>query len=648
MSRHLGTDLLIILKGLDCVIKQGIRLEENRLRHIWLTSSIRTLSEELCQKSVNTGKEILNDPKILQNSATRIFTESVERSSVVLAGIKEVACYASAKENILPKDDEVSEKVKEKEDYITPTPDTNLADKKSNAIEVEEVKMSADIMKNKNYGELTMGKANDIDKVENGILSKSAHYIRPEESSKFDPETETKDTSLPKTFILSPKDQQEQLSSRARQRRVPASRLARLVSFGGLAAGLGFGTAAEFARRTIERTVSKSEGKKSAKSEKLIPSAASLFLTQANAERIVNTLCKVRGAALKIGQILSIQDNNIVSPELQKAFERVRQAADFMPTWQVKRVMVKEFGPDWESMLTAFEETPFAAASIGQVHLAMLHDGRQVAMKIQYPGVAEGIESDIDNLVSILKVWNIFPEGFFIDNVVKVAKRELAWEVDYVREAECAKKFKDLLRPYPEYLVPSVIDELSTKQVYTTELVNGIPIDKCAELDQATRDHVCLLIMRLCLKELFEFLYMQTDPNWSNFFYDPESKKLALLDFGATRSYEKAFMDKYILVIKAAADGKRDEAMQAAHVDAVMILGEVFGTGGFDFGAQNTTLRLQRLIPTIVTERLCPPPEEIYSLHRKLSGVFLLCAKLRVTMNCRILFEEVLNEYKFG
>lgn len=92
------------------------------------------------------------------------------------------------------------------------------------------------------------------------------------------------------------------------------------------------------------------------------------------------------------------------------------------------------------------------------------------------------------------------------------------------------------------------------------------------------------------------------------------------------------------------------QIMEEAHVDAVMILGEMFGesAGEFDFGAQDTTKRIQQLVPTIITHRLCPPPEEIYSLHRKLSGVFLLASKLKVKMSCRDLFMDIYNEYKFG
>ncbi|XP_012267619.2 atypical kinase COQ8B, mitochondrial isoform X2 [Athalia rosae] len=445
------------------------------------------------------------------------------------------------------------------------------------------------------------------------------------------------------------------LSENARQRKVPSTRLQRVVSFGTLGLGLGIGTMAEYTRRTLglrEQSVSQS--------------LDSMFLTKANAERIVSTLCKVRGAGLKIGQILSIQDNSVISPELQKAFERVRQSADFMPTWQVERVLSSELGSDWKSKLSSFESKPFAAASIGQVHLATLLDGTAVAMKIQYPGVAEGIQSDIDNLVSVLKIWNIFPEGMFIDNVVDVAKRELAWEVDYVREAECTRKYKSLILPYKDYYVPRVIDEFSTQQIFTTELIDGIPVDKCADMDMETREHICKMVMRLCLLELFVFRYMQTDPNWANFFYNTESRQLVLLDFGACRAYDKSFMDKYIEIIKGASEGDRakvlhlsremgfltgyeSKVMDDAHVDAVMILGQVFDRDHeyFDFGGQDVTKRIQALVPTILNHRLCPPPEEIYSLHRKLSGVFLLCAKLNVKINCRDMFHEVYNNYQF-
>lgn len=126
-------------------------------------------------------------------------------------------------------------------------------------------------------------------------------------------------------------------------------------------------------------------------------------------------------------------------------------------------MMQRELGLEWRNNFLTFEEIPFAAASIGQVHWAKLTDGKEVAVKIQYPGVARGIESDIDNLVGIVKVWDLFPKAMFLDNLIRVAKRELAWEVDYVREAECTRKFRKLLEPYEDYYVPEVIGRFGSR-----------------------------------------------------------------------------------------------------------------------------------------------------------------------------------------
>ena len=109
--------------------------------------------------------------------------------------------------------------------------------------------------------------------------------------------------------------------------------------------------------------------------------------------------------------MLSIQDTALINPQVSQIFERVRQSADYMPPWQLHRVMIEEFGIGWRDHFIEFSDQPFAAASIGQVHRGVLKDGRVVAVKVQYPGVAKGIESDINNLMGILKVAKIVPES---------------------------------------------------------------------------------------------------------------------------------------------------------------------------------------------------------------------------------------------
>ncbi|CAH2985239.1 unnamed protein product [Chilo suppressalis] len=635
-------DIIGVVRGLRLVVEAGLKLQQENSRVIWNNSSIKSIVQNCPTNTISAYKPKPGDAKDL-----------LERALVVAQGFRQFAVLHISNFNA----------------------ETETPDEMDNELKEEIEELNREF--NKTFE--TLKKSQDH---KSSLSSTSTHYVSPltklQDKSKEQPSPISHETiTIPKMAPLSKFEMERPeyvasgsketpkkpvakkkirvaLSENSKERVVPSSRIGRMISFGSLAAGLGVGTVAQYARNTIQSVTGKTD------------ESANAFLSPANAERIVDTLCKVRGAALKLGQLLSIQDDTMISPELQRIFQRVRQSADFMPTWQVEKVMSMQLGPDWRSRVQHFEEKPFAAASIGQVHLAMLHSGQEVAMKVQYPGVAKGINSDIDNLVGVLKVWNMFPKGMFIDNIVEVAKKELAWEVDYVREAECTRKFKNLLAPYPEYFVPEVIDDLCASEVITTELIDGMPLDKLFDAPYETRVDIASKIMRLCLREMFVLRCMQTDPNWANFFYNPTTKQVILLDFGATREYSKEFMDQYIEIIKAASEGNRDgilmmsremkfltgyesKIMEETHVDTVMIMGEVFtssGDGEFDFGTQKTTRRIQALVPTILTHRLCPPPEEIYSLHRKLSGVFLLCSKMKVKMNCRVMFEQIYEQYK--
>uniref|UniRef100_G7PXM3 Coenzyme Q8B n=1 Tax=Macaca fascicularis TaxID=9541 RepID=G7PXM3_MACFA len=443
-----------------------------------------------------------------------------------------------------------------------------------------------------------------------------------------------------------------QLSDRSRERKVPASRISRLANFGGLAVGLGLGALAEMAKKSLPGGHLQS-GWFWAGLQPLPVGG------QCRADR-ADLMYSSRGCPQGWPDA---QHPGFISPQLQRIFERVRQSADFMPRWQMLRVLEEELGRDWQAKVAFLEEVPFAAASIGQVHQGLLKDGTEVAVKIQYPGVAQSIQSDVQNLLAVLKMSTALPAGLFAEQSLQALQQELAWECDYRREAACAQNFRQLLANDPFFRVPAVVKELCTTRVLGMELAGGVPLDQCQGLSQDLRNQICFQLLTLCLRELFEFRFMQTDPNWANFLYDASSHQVTLLDFGASREFGTEFTDHYIEVVKAAADGDRDRVLQKsrdlkfltgfetkafsdAHVEAVMILGEPFATQGpYDFGSGETARRIQDLIPVLLRHRLRPPPEETYALHRKLAGAFLACARLQAHIACRDLFQDTYHRY---
>lgn len=370
-------------------------------------------------------------------------------------------------------------------------------------------------------------------------------------------------------------------------------------------------------------------------------------------------------AVLRLARLANVNaDSKMLPKPIHDVLQRVQDSADYMPAAQRNAVLAVDLGNDWRELFESFDEKPIAAASIGQVHGAVLKSsGHRVAVKVQYPGVASSISSDLNNLSLLLTASRLLPKGLYLDKTIANARTELAWECDYIREAECAKRFRDLLADEIDtFTVPRIIDEASGKRVLTMERMEGIAVTKVRNLNQEQKDWIGTQILRLCLREIIEFNFMQTDPNWTNFLYNDKTSKLELLDFGASREFPQKFINLYIQVLAAASRSDRDacrdlsvqlgyltgyesKAMLNAHIDSVMTLAEPFMSTApdvYDFQNQTITDRVRGLIPVMIRERLAPPPEETYSMHRKLSGAFLLCARLGSRVKCKEMFKQAL------
>lgn len=431
-----------------------------------------------------------------------------------------------------------------------------------------------------------------------------------------------------------------------RESKVPSSRFGRIWNYSGLAAGMFAGAVSESFSRV---TGGGGQG--------------SLMLSPANMERLVAKLSKMRGAALKLGQMMSFQDSKMLPAPIQEVLQRVQDRADYMPSWQRDRVLVTNLGSEWRDLFEDFEEKPIAAASIGQVHRATLKNGAKVAVKIQFPGVAESINSDLDNLGILLAATKLLPKGLYLNKTIDNARTELGWECDYEREAKCAERYRSLLAAEDDvFSVPKIYPEACGKQVLTMEFMDGVGVTRIKSFTQEQRDWIGTQILRLCLREITEFHFMQTDPNWTNFLYNAERDRLVLLDFGASREYPDKFITQYVQLLAAASrtdregvrilseelgylTGHESKTMLDAHIASVLTLAEPFLESApevYDFRDQTITERVKAQIPVMIKERLAPPPEETYSLHRKLSGAFLLCARLGSRVRCREMFEQSL------
>ena len=427
----------------------------------------------------------------------------------------------------------------------------------------------------------------------------------------------------------------------ARSAVVPGGRLSRLARLGSLATGVAGGMLAEGARQLAA-------GKR--------PKVSELVLTPANARRVAEQLAQLRGAAMKVGQLMSMDAGSLLPPELADILARLREDARTMPMSQVVQVLETHWGKGWEQGFERFSFTPCAAASIGQVHRARTRDGQELAIKLQYPGVRRSIDSDVDNVATLLRVSGLLPKALDLATLLAEAKRQLHEEADYRREAESLHRFGGLLGDAEHFVLPRAVDALTRSDILAMSWVEGVAVETLADpqaADQALRDRVGSLLIGLLFRELFEFRLIQTDPNFANYRFDAASGRVVLLDFGATRPYAEPVVEAYRRLMAGTVRGDRaamGEAAQAigyfqdnihAHQrDAVIDLFEIAcepvrHPGAYDFGTSDLPLRLRDTGLKLSMERdfWHTPPADALFLHRKLGGLYLLAARLRARVD---------------
>lgn len=427
-----------------------------------------------------------------------------------------------------------------------------------------------------------------------------------------------------------------------RRSRVPVTRTGRLFRMGLTAGGMAVGGLAEGLRRAT--------GKASG-------TAASALLSGANATRLARRLAHMRGAAMKLGQLLSMESSHVLPPEFAEALAVLRASADVMPQTQVKRLMGREYGKGWEQRFAEFDFEPAASASIGQVHRAVASDGRAMALKIQYPGVAKSIDSDVDNLAMFLNMARLLPRELDVSDIIDEAKRQLRQEADYLTEAANLERYHELLADDHRFVVPRVHRDYSTQRILAMDWVEGEPLDRLVreQVPQEIRDGIAAAIQDLTFKELYEFRFMQTDPNFANYLYRHEDGRLVLLDLGAAVQFPQDFVDRYRRITRAILDSDREriarhaaeigylrEADSPRHkelvVDLIMMVCEPLTTdGAYDFGASNLPSRAAAAGLNIVfrSREYRNPPASTAVLHRKLGGSFLLCQRLGARVEMR-------------
>jgi predicted unusual protein kinase regulating ubiquinone biosynthesis (AarF/ABC1/UbiB family) len=332
---------------------------------------------------------------------------------------------------------------------------------------------------------------------------------------------------------------------------IPTSRVRRTAQIGSLAAGQAIRQAG-----TRAANVTRSKENRQVALERRQVEAA---------EQIVEALGTMKGAAMKVGQVLSFLDVGMVPEEYREEFQRklavLRDAAPTVGFRDMRRVIEEELGDRLANVFAEFDEEPIAAASIGQVYRAALDDGREVAVKVQYPGVAAAVRADMQNLGLILRLAKRIAPGLDPQAIGQEIRERISEELDYELEAGNQRQLARIFRGHPFIVIPDVITSLSHERVMVSEFVHGTGFETLKDRDQAERDRIGEMIFRFYFSCLYRHGQFSGDPHPGNSMLLHDGR-MAFLDFGLFKRMPPGTVELEIGLARAVIEGDTETIMQ--------------------------------------------------------------------------------------
>jgi predicted unusual protein kinase regulating ubiquinone biosynthesis (AarF/ABC1/UbiB family) len=346
------------------------------------------------------------------------------------------------------------------------------------------------------------------------------------------------------------------------------------------------------------------------------------------AERMVDTLGTMKGAAMKIGQLASFIDTDFLPDEYRELYQDkladLRTSAPPMPWKRVRSVLDKEWEDPVEELFEDFEHDAAAAASIGQVHRATLPDGRAVAVKIQYPGVASAVRADMQNAGMIMRLAKAIAPGLDAKAAAAELKERVLEELDYEYEAQNQRSFARGYRGHPFIHVPDVITRLSTGRVLVSEWVDGLGFDDVKGLPQSDRDRFAEVVFRFCFGSIYHLQHFNADAHPGNYILMDDGK-VAFLDFGMTKQVDREQIELEITALEAVFAADPERLRVALHelgflnnprkVDAERLMAHVKTVGGWYMEDRDITIDSQLVMEAI--SAVSDPRSQFFDLMRR-------------------------------